>query len=392
MSILSTGSPYRWITLFVIWGFCGCWLAAADLRYDYPDGRFLIVSAGGGVVATGQMIEGKRQGRWEFFDSQGAQTGLLNFKDNRLDGDVRFYYPSVRSRNSGGNLMVLSEFRSGQRRGEYARYSINGEIIVFADYGSGSAIQEGFIINENGKKLDGIVNRAVVDAVANRQMRRDDEQIEFFLSLVAEARSTRAGHPASIQPPWGKIQFDGRDPQELQYLFQSEIQGRIRREGGREAALKAALDSAWNNLESYYAAVKAFNRAWLLAPEDYKIYWGYAICASKRKDFDEAEELFLRALALNHADPKPQLRLDAALMYTFDPDADGREKAIPLLREAIELAPDDGKGYFIWAQNLARRGEFAEAWEKLRLSERRGFQIPPAFREALSKAAPIEVP
>ncbi|WP_419798113.1 MAG: tetratricopeptide repeat protein [Terasakiella sp.] len=75
----------------------------------------------------------------------------------------------------------------------------------------------------------------------------------------------------------------------------------------RERAAKHYLMRAWEAVKekNLKIAMKRFNQAWLLDPEDGDIYWGYGVLSDQMKrPFKESEKYFLMALDKERGSPR----------------------------------------------------------------------------------------
>ncbi|MDD2776230.1 MAG: hypothetical protein PHU06_09760 [Gallionella sp.] len=122
-------------------------------------------------------------------------------------------------------------------------------------------------------------------------------------------------------------------------------------------------------------AMRRFNQAWLLNPENYQIFWGFGLLLVKQDRF--AEGLGHYETALNLIDDpknKPYLLNDIALAYSrqgvYETDSAKVQtsfaKSNALLEEAAKLDPENGRTYTNWALSLLREGNYTRSWEMLK--------------------------
>jgi len=75
---------------------------------------YVMLHKNGKVYAKGEFRNGKREGRWEYFDEEGRPTGVTHFKDDRFDGTRIFY-------DAEGEVREEQNWQAGKREGEQKR-------------------------------------------------------------------------------------------------------------------------------------------------------------------------------------------------------------------------------------------------------------------------------
>ncbi len=131
------------------------------------------------------------------------------------------------------------------------------------------------------------------------------------------------------------------------------------------------------------AAMRHFNQAWLLDPENYQVYWGFGRVLVEKRQFSQAAHFLDRALAMvNDPYQKPALLTDRGTVYSLQGEqaremASGQQTdlfAAANARFAEALALDETylPVWQRWAQSLYRQGEYASAWEKIHQARQRG--------------------
>ncbi len=199
--------------------------------------------------------------------------------------------------------------------------------------------------------------------------------------------------------------YKGSPHGEMEKLYKAYIEETIEKYGSRERASAIAAQDGWTHIstplpEDKYIlnadvdlAMRSFNGAWLLWENNYEAYWGFGVCASIRGYPDEARKYFDGAVGLNPNNAN--LLLNAAQNYTIlgaKGDVQTLDKAIALYNKALNLAPDDSvkkDAYSNWAFTLYYKGDYASAWDKVKLAEQAGWKCPEHdFLEALSKQMP----
>jgi tetratricopeptide (TPR) repeat protein len=145
-------------------------------------------------------------------------------------------------------------------------------------------------------------------------------------------------------------------------------------------------------------AMRRYNQAWLLNPNSFKPYWGFARILLEGDKLVDAIAQFDRAVALvDDRREEPALLTDAASARTYlaknQMSADERRvvfsEAAALYKRAIQADPDYGNAYKRYAMCLYSQGDYETAWSMVREARKRqGVIIPPSFLEALRKAIP----
>lgn len=190
-----------------------------------------------------------------------------------------------------------------------------------------------------------------------------------------------------------------RTPEE-QKIDDKFIQEVVKQFGSREAAVKNGLQLAW----SYYykkndpkTSMKRFNQVWLLDPNNADAFYGFAFLTSLQGKTDEAIQLYKKALELNPNHPMALANLARSYkdksyeLYLNKkiPTPDGEVKkelgeALTLYEKAIQSVEaggtsgvatcdgDVGYIYYQWAVALEFNGEYAKAWEKIKLAKEHG--------------------
>jgi len=193
--------------------------------------------------------------------------------------------------------------------------------------------------------------------------------------------------------------FGGGVKNQAQLETDSKVVGEaIQRAGSREKAVDMALDGGWTQLKAgdTVTAIKYFNLAWLLSPENPDVFWGFAASLGRQGKFDESLRLFERA--------KSQKPNDAALLadYGFtwiskgavsDKTASQRnvsfERALSLLNQSEALQPSNPMISGNRAMVFFFQGRYAEAWQNVDRAEKLvPGSVDPRFLRDLSAKMP----
>ena len=143
------------------------------------------------------------------------------------------------------------------------------------------------------------------------------------------------------------------------------------REKGSEAFVEQGI--RYYQQDNYAMAMKRFNQAWLLSPNNPEAFWGFAMIYHDEGKNCEAKNMIDRAIALNLSKPIPLA--DAGRIYTLcavsDSSLDQNAKSKfysaseELYKKASAIAPNNDYIYASWATAHYWRGEYLEAWEKV---------------------------
>jgi tetratricopeptide (TPR) repeat protein len=132
-------------------------------------------------------------------------------------------------------------------------------------------------------------------------------------------------------------------------------------------------------------AMRRYIQAWLLNPDSYGPYWGFARVAEARQKFDEAFKYFEKAMQLiNDKYQKPALVCDIGIAYhnranaiKDDPQEQARyfDLANQKFRESTAIDPSYPESWEAWAFSLYHQGKYGEAWEKIKKAQALGPNI-----------------
>lgn len=149
--------------------------------------------------------------------------------------------------------------------------------------------------------------------------------------------------------------------------------------GNRNIASLAWCDVAedFYNKGNYHYAMRRYNQAWLLNPDNYKVYWGFGRVMLVRREYEKAFDYFEKAKELVD-DPyqKPALLSDVAIAYnnkanSFTKDQkQEREKYFGLandnFEESTKLDPTYINSWINWAFSLYFQGDYQASWSKVK--------------------------
>jgi tetratricopeptide (TPR) repeat protein len=185
-------------------------------------------------------------------------------------------------------------------------------------------------------------------------------------------------HPApssSDIPMYGDSTRAGRlKPSDAAFIASIEKAGQT-----RQAVAKEVLLDAWAHYRKteYAQAMRKFNQAWLLDPENGDAYHGFAVITLVRNQpVDEAEKYFRMALS------KPGVNVNARVDYGRLLWIEGRlDESLAQLQEALSLAPKAHNARSNIAMVHFKRRDYAKACEFARAANRNGDDLPRGFLE-----------
>ncbi|MDR2853036.1 MAG: hypothetical protein LBV61_08320 [Burkholderiaceae bacterium] len=192
-------------------------------------------------------------------------------------------------------------------------------------------------------------------------------------------------------------------PENLKKADEDFINEAVAGLGTREAASKAwfAQGEEFLQKRNLDFAMRRYNQAWLLNPNNYQPYWGFGRVMLERGKFDEAIDYLERSKAL--IDDQYQrigLIVDLGTAYSVKAEAVSKTNAADegarffalanhTYNEALSLDPKYGNGWWRWAMSLYEQGDYAQAWEKVQQARAQNARpFPPAFLRALEQKMP----
>ncbi len=143
-------------------------------------------------------------------------------------------------------------------------------------------------------------------------------------------------------------------------------------------------------------AMRRYNQAWLLDPENYQPYWGFGRAMLAQEQLDIAIKNFERALArLDNPKHKVALTVDSATAYSVRGAFHTKEglrtaaqdfsRANGLFEDSVKANPAHPNIYRRWAMALFREGRYADTWVKVKAArDRNARPFPQGFLAALS--------
>jgi tetratricopeptide (TPR) repeat protein len=222
-------------------------------------------------------------------------------------------------------------------------------------------------------------------------------QIQSIIVLVAVFLSYAGGSFAESRMPIDQVpMYGGMDRSAVKELREADeqfIEGTTKAFGSREKASAAFVDRAFRlyGQDDIVGAMRRFNQAWLLNPNNPEVYWGFASVLHDQGKTCEAMKMMEKALSFNlYIDG---LYPDAGRLMTLCASADSSltagqkkqlyDKADLLYSEAETKDRDKGYVYASWASAYYWRSRYDDAWMMVKKAKEAGGSLPEPFLEQL---------
>jgi hypothetical protein len=171
--------------------------------------------------------------------------------------------------------------------------------------------------------------------------------------------------------------------------------------GSREAASKAWYAQAEKFMQQHNMdfAMRRLNQSWLLSPDNYQPYWGFARVVAEQDKLDDALVYLEKSKTLCDDNyQKVSLLADAGTIYSYKADSipgerrDERARYFALANqnfiESTALDPIYPDSWLRWSQSLFRESKCFEAWEKLKKAQSLGAKKNDVYLKRLEQRCP----
>ena len=186
--------------------------------------------------------------------------------------------------------------------------------------------------------------------------------------------------PASEVPMYGSSADRPRNLTEKDAAFIASIEKAGKT---RQAVAKDVVREAWEayGATDYKSAIRKFNQAWLLDPENGDAYHGFALISTVRdKNAAQAEKFFRLALE------KPGVSASAYVSYgRFLWIVERLDESLVQLRKAIEVSPVAKDARLHIARVYFKKKDFGKACEWARAAKANNDDLPPDFLEDMCR-------
>lgn len=219
------------------------------------------------------------------------------------------------------------------------------------------------------------------------------------LTVLLGGCATNHGTRIDNIPMYGQPQIER--PDVLKKADEDFIKQATSGFGTREAASKAwhvqAEKFMWEGNMDF--AMRRYNQSWLLNPNNYQPYWGFARFVAEQDKLDDAIEYLEKSKSLCDDNyQKVALLADAGTIYSYKADSipkDSREEraryftlADQNFLESTSLDPKYPDTWLRWSHSLFREGKYAEAWEMLKKARALGAKESATYLKKLEKIMP----
>lgn len=217
----------------------------------------------------------------------------------------------------------------------------------------------------------------------------------LVIALTACSAHSPAGSRVALDqlPMYGGV--DRSSEAQLQAADEVLIEDTIKDFGSREKASAAFVESGFMLYlqDDLAAAMRRFNQAWVLNPDNPGVYWGFASVLQDQGKNCEAMEMVERSLDFGQYLPglypdAGRIIVRCTMSDTDLPAAEKKkrfERSDALFAEAARKDENKGYVYSSWATAYYWRGQYADAWRMVTKSRGVGGELPEAFLTALRK-------
>ena len=179
---------------------------------------------------------------------------------------------------------------------------------------------------------------------------------------------------------------------------QEFIETATKEAGSKEIASQQYVELGRNYLDTGHpkTAMKRFNQAWLLNPNNADVFLGFGSVALAQRDADGAIDMFNRAITLNPQYGKAMCLSCVAHLVKASKIGLASPTASPYIHKSAQLCeagsviePQQELCYSTWATALFLQNQYAQAWDKVRKARALGGKTLSAdFLKELSGAMP----
>lgn len=224
-----------------------------------------------------------------------------------------------------------------------------------------------------------------------------------YLGIIALTLTACAAQsPSSGRKPIDQLpMYGGMDRSSVPRLKAADerlIEGTIKKFGNREKAAAEIVERGFRLYlqDDLAVAMKRFNQAWILDPDNPEVYWGFATVLHNRGENCEAMRMIDKSLSFGryitglYADAGRIIVLctvsDSSL--SLDQRKKRLERSEALYAEALQR--DDNKGYVFASRATACYwlGDYADAWRMVKKARDAGAPPKDEFLSMLRKKMP----
>lgn len=217
-----------------------------------------------------------------------------------------------------------------------------------------------------------------------------------MLASCATQSSRNGGAPNDLVPMYGEMEQNTNSEQMT--ADDKLIQETTKVFGSPERASVALANQGFTLYHKHDldGAMRRFNQAWLLNPNNPEVYWGFASIRHTQGENCESMGLIEKALAFNtyltglYPDAGRIIVLCTVSKTQLDPDQKtiNFEKAERLFDEASRKDVNKGYVYALWATAYYWKEQYEDAWTMVGQSQEHGGHIPDQFLSLLREKMP----
>jgi hypothetical protein len=171
--------------------------ASLELRADVTfsadgkaQGTYRLQDATGRLYATGEFVNGRREGLWTYWDHAGTKIVEVTYRAGTKDGPCRMWFGAVALPQVAGRLKLEVTFAKGRQEGLKRTWWSSGEMKCETELHRGS-VRSARCWDANGgaRPPAEATQMARADLVADNQyLRALDEAVRVSLRQAAAAR------------------------------------------------------------------------------------------------------------------------------------------------------------------------------------------------------------
>ncbi|MFE0015670.1 tetratricopeptide repeat protein [Mesorhizobium sp. NPDC059054] len=175
---------------------------------------------------------------------------------------------------------------------------------------------------------------------------------KIFVGLIFLVVATDAS--AKEMPLWEGLQKNARMMEADKKLIESVRQST---NGDLKAGAKRAIELGWQSFETrdFETAIRRFNQAWLLDPENPAIYWGFALVTHQRGEPLETVERWFAETEKRIPNVVPLLSDHGRILEEQNED----KRAVEYFNRALAIDPDYVEAHVGMARIAQKAGDLA---------------------------------
>jgi tetratricopeptide (TPR) repeat protein len=212
-----------------------------------------------------------------------------------------------------------------------------------------------------------------------------------LLLVYCSSLSAESKVPIDQVPMYGGM--DRSAVNELKAADEKLIEETTKAFGSREKASTAFVDRAFRlyGQDDIAGAMRRFNQAWLLNPDNPEVYWGFASVLHDQGKACDAMKMIDKALSFNqyitglYPDAGRLITLCASIdtALTAEERKQLYDKADSLYAQAEAKDSNKGYAYASWASAYYWRGQYGDAWKMVKKAREAGGPLPGPFLKQL---------